>query len=96
MLIEISTFRLAPGVGDDEFLAADEVVQQEFVYQQPGLVRRTIARGADGSWAVITMWGAAEYAEAAAEKAEGNPVWRAFRSAIDEGSLTVERYETLD
>ena len=49
-LIEIMTFRLQPDIDDDDFFAADAVVQADFAYQQAGIVRRTIARADDGTW----------------------------------------------
>lgn len=96
MLIEISTFRLASAAGDDEFLAADKAVQEEYFHQRPGFVRRTTARGDDGSWAVITMWGSAEYADASAAQAGEDPRWDRFQVLIDGGTLETRRYETLD
>jgi hypothetical protein len=46
-VIEITRFRLRPGVSPAEFAAADARLQTEFAYQQPGLLRRTAAL-ADG------------------------------------------------
>lgn len=56
MVVEILRFRLAAGVDESVFRAADKRVQAEFAYQQAGLVRRTTARGRDGSWTVIDVW----------------------------------------
>jgi len=55
-VIGVVTFRLAPGTSDDQFLVADRRVQTEFAYHRPGIVRRTTARGADGTWIVVTLW----------------------------------------
>ncbi|HXQ74976.1 MAG TPA: hypothetical protein VN791_00670 [Acidimicrobiales bacterium] len=55
-MIEIMTFRLSPGADEEAFRAADGEVQSDFAYQQPGLLRRTTARGADGGWIVIDLW----------------------------------------
>jgi len=49
-------FRLTPGVEESEFLLADRAVQEDFAYQQPGLLRRTTARADDDSWLVIDLW----------------------------------------
>src|SRR4029077_5940751 len=49
-VIDITTFRLRDGVDDVTFLRADERVRPAVLYQQPGLVRATTARGSDGGW----------------------------------------------
>ena len=67
-VIEILRFRLADGADEAAFLQADKRVQAEFAYQQPGLVRRTAARGDDGGWVVIDLWHSAAQAEAANAK----------------------------
>ena len=56
MLIDVTTFRLAQGVDDATFLAADEQVRTSVLYQHAGLVRSTTARGDDGDWVVISLW----------------------------------------
>lgn len=95
VLIEITMFRLADGAGEEDFLAADKAVQEEFFHHQSGFVRRTTAR-TDQDWAVITLWGSAEHADAAARAAAGDPTWADFRGLVDGASLDVRRYETLD
>ena len=54
--IDITTFRLADGVDEAAFLAADERVRTGDLYQRPGIARATTARSDDGAWAVIVMW----------------------------------------
>jgi hypothetical protein len=63
-VIEIMRFRLPPGADEAAFLAADRRVQEEFAYHQPGLLRRTTARGQDGGWIVIDLWRSAADADA--------------------------------
>ncbi len=55
-MIEITTFRLVDGADDADFVEADKRFQQEVAYQQPGLARRTTARGEGGEWVVVTLW----------------------------------------
>lgn len=95
MLIEITTFRLTDGASEEDFLATDQAVQEEFFHQQAGFVRRTTAR-ADQEWAVITLWGSAEHAEAAARASAGDLTWADFHGLVDDASLDIRRYETLD
>lgn len=96
MLIEVLTFCLADGVDEDAFLEADRRMQTEFAYAQPGLVRRTTARGADDDWLVLTLWGSSEDADGAAARAEEDDVARAFADLIEETSVQVHRYAALD
>ncbi len=55
-VIETMTFRLAADVARGEVESIDARYQQEVAYQQPGLLRRTVAVAADGSWIVVTVW----------------------------------------
>ena len=93
MIVEITTFRLAPDTDEDAFRDADKAVQTELSANHPGLIRRTTARGPD-DWVVVTLWGTAADAQAS-DKRWGEPALDAFRSMIDPGSLHVSRYEDL-
>ena len=81
MLIENLTFRLASGVDEDDFLEADRKVQTELVPNLPGFVRRTTARGEDGGWLVVTLWGSADDANAAPAASE-------FMALLDPASVS--------
>jgi hypothetical protein len=95
-VIEIMRFRLPPGADQEAFLAADRRVQQEFAYQQPGLLRRTTAHGEDGGWIVIDLWRSLADAEACDVRWERDEVTQAFMSLLDRSSVAVERYQELD
>ena len=96
MVIEIVTFRLADGTDEAAFLTADQRVQTEFFYLQPGLVRRTTARGADGDWLVLVFWDRRQDAESAGEASKDHPAVQAFMSLIDGSTYRVERFEALE
>jgi hypothetical protein len=97
MLIETMTFRLAPATEESAFLEADRRVQTEFAYHQPGLIRRTTARGTgDGEWIVIDLWRSAADAEACAERWDREPAPAAFMDLVDRATVRTTRYETLD
>jgi hypothetical protein len=87
VLVELTTFRLADGVDEAAFLAADAEVQAE-LSPEPGFVRRTTARGDDGTWLVLAMWWSAGHADEAPPPVPTD--------LVDEGSLRRERYTTLD
>jgi heme-degrading monooxygenase HmoA len=94
-VVEITTFRLAAGADEPSFLGADRRVQTELVPNRPGFLRRTTARrGAE--WVVVTLWASEEEATAADRAAEDQPVWLAFLSQLEPGSLTTRRFDTLD
>jgi hypothetical protein len=95
-VIDVTTFRLAAGTTDGDFLAADKRVQSEFVYQRAGLVRRTTARGEDGEWAVVVSWRSAADADAATRVATTDDASTAFTACLDPATVTTKRFETLD
>jgi len=89
-------FRLPPGADEAAFLAADRRLQEEFAYQQPGLLRRTTARGEDGRWIVIDLWRSAADADACDARWGHDPVAQAFMAQVDRSSVATERYFPLD
>jgi hypothetical protein len=94
-VIEIIRFKARPGVEEAELLRADRAVQEDFAYQQPGLVRRTTARrGTD--WVVVDLWRSFADAEAANARWGDDPAAQRFMGLIDAASVTVELYEELD
>jgi hypothetical protein len=94
-VIEILRFRLAPETTEAEFLAADHRLQEEFAYHQPGLLRRTTARGEDGGWIVIDLWRCAADADACDRRWDADPAAQAFMALLDRSSVSTERYQEL-
>lgn len=94
--VETITFRLVADADVAAFLQADERVQNEFVPFQPGFLRRTTARSADGEWIVVLLWGSLADADTATARAAADPAVLAFRRFIDAASQTAAAYETLD
>jgi hypothetical protein len=95
-VIEITTFRLTEGTDVEAFLAADAAAQTGFFYAQPGIVRRTTARGDDGAWVEVTLWGSVEDADAAAERATDDPTAAALLALRDPRSVERRRYTELE
>ena len=87
MLLETTTFRLAAGIDEATFLAADEALQAELSPQR-GFVRRTTARGEAGEWLVLAMWSSAEEADAAPAAVPPD--------LLDQASVQRGRFVTLD
>jgi len=95
-MIEILAFRLAAGADEESFLAADRLVQGDFAYQQPGLLRRTTARGNDGAWIVIDLWRSAQDADACDALWGHDQLTAEFMSFVDKATVRSERYTELD
>jgi hypothetical protein len=95
-VIEILTFHLRADMTEAEFLAADRGVQMEFAYHQPGLMRRTTARGTDGEWVVLDLWRSDDDADESDRRWATDPVAQHFMSFVDPKSVHVRRYATLD
>jgi len=95
-VIETTTLRLADGVDDATFLAADEKVRTGFLYRQPGLVRATTARGDDGEWIVVVLWASDDDATAAERAARNDTANNRLMSLVDATSVDRRRYRTFD
>jgi hypothetical protein len=93
--MELMIFRLRPDASEPEFLAADKRVQEEFAYRQPGLVRRTTARGVASDWIVVDLWQSAADADATAARWDADPVAQVFMAFVEPSSVAVRRYEPL-
>lgn len=96
MVIEVSTFRLADGVGEHAYLDADERFRTGFLYQQRGLVRATTARTDDGGWMSVVFWDTPADAERAAARASDDPVASELSGLIDAATLERRLATTLD
>ncbi len=95
MLIVNATFRLADGVSDGQFKAIDAQFQEDFAYQQKGMMRRTTAKGEDGTWLVMTMWDSAESSDGPKNMTEsGTAALEAMHKCIDFDTHKLERYFT--
>lgn len=85
---EIVTFRLLPGVDEDGFLAAARATEMP-VASQPGFLRRSLSRDADGLWTDCIEWRDMASAEAAARAVMALPEFGAFAAAIDPEGMTL-------
>jgi hypothetical protein len=95
VVIDVTTFRLAAGAAEDEFLALDRRWQTELVPNRDGFVRRTTARRA-GDWVVITLWATEADALSFETDTAGHEVRRAFEAAVAPESVRTARFDTLD
>jgi heme-degrading monooxygenase HmoA len=96
MVVEITTFRLVDGADEAAFLEADHRVQTEFFPNFPGFTRRTTARGHDGEWLVVVLWGSEQNAKAAEQLGSEHAAMQAFSAFVDASTVRVRRYTSLD
>jgi hypothetical protein len=97
-VIETMTFRLVDGADEAAFLAVDKRLQTDFAYQQPGLIRRTTARGVgdrSGEWVVIDLWASTEDADACAGRWDDDPLAQELSSYVDRSTVEIRRYRDL-
>ena len=69
---------------------------RRFAYQQPGLLRRTTARGDGSEWLVVSLWDSPASADAGDPLRADDDTCREFVSFIDPATLRSERYQELD
>jgi hypothetical protein len=94
-MIEVSRFRLIDGTSPEDFLERNADYQQHFVYQQVGLLRRTVASGLDDEWIAITWWRSMKDARRTKTEAPTSPVAKAYGSMLDPSSVTTEYFKEL-
>ena len=94
-MIEITRFRLLAGADAEQFLSADKLLQENFAYRQPGLLRRTTARSEDGGWIVIDVWASPEHADACALRWDSDETVERFMSFVDRQTFAIERFATV-
>jgi hypothetical protein len=95
VVVDVTTFRLAAGADEGEFLAVDRRWQTELVPNRDGFVRRTTARRS-GAWVVITLWATEAHAVSFETDTTGHEVRKAFEATVAAESLRTARFDTLD
>ncbi|MEO9180811.1 MAG: hypothetical protein ABI298_04075 [Acidimicrobiales bacterium] len=79
----------------DAFIDIDAAYQTDFVYQQPGIVRRVVAHDLDGQWIVMTHWRSKMDAQNADGVTSSSDVALRFESAVERSTPTSEYFKTL-
>ncbi|MEL6679511.1 MAG: hypothetical protein AAFQ51_12455, partial [Pseudomonadota bacterium] len=87
-VIEIVTFRAAPGISEAE-MAARAAGTRAAVAAMPGFRKRALSVSPDGTWTDHVEWDSLEHARAAAEQVTREPAFAPFGEAIAEGSVTM-------
>lgn len=74
LTIEWAPFLVADGVDEATLYAASAALQQEFLSQQPGFIRRELLKGAGNQWCDLVYWASRAAADQAGQNASNSPV----------------------
>lgn len=94
-MIEVSRFRLVDDVSEDVFLDKNAEYQQEFIYQQSGIQRRTVAGGLGDEWMAITWWRSMNDARQSTAEALTSPIAIEFSLMLEPSSIITEYFKEL-
>jgi hypothetical protein len=78
MVVEWAPFRLKAGVTEEHLVEVSARLQDEFLRQQRGFVRRELLKGAQGEWVDLVYWTDEESAHAVMPAIAGSPACRAY------------------
>ena len=62
--VEVITLQLNDGANVDDFLAANQIIRDEYASQQPGFIARQTGVTSDGDWVLVVHWESRADAEA--------------------------------
>lgn len=93
-VLEIVSFRLKPGLSDQDFLALARATEA-VVAAQAGFTGRHLMRNEDGLWTDMVNWQSLDLATKAATVVMANPAFSPFAGAIDEASITMQHLPVL-
>ena len=88
MVVEWAPFRLKPGVSEAQLVEASARLQDEFLRQQRGFIRRELLMGAQGEWVDLVYWTDEESAQAVMPAIAGSPACRAYFDVMIGADLT--------
>ena len=91
-VIEIVRLRPAAGVSEQDFLAASERFEQDYMRKRTGFIRRTLLRGDNGEWVVLVDWDTAANAEASMDAFPRDPASAPFNAVLDSDTFEMKRF----
>lgn len=69
MTVEWAPFDVLEGVSDAQLIEAANTIEQDFLSQQKGYIRRELLKGEQGKWVDLVYWSSPDLAHQAMEKA---------------------------
>ncbi len=82
-ILEYAQFTLKPGVSDEQLRAAAQSLNEGFLAQQPGYLRRELVKLDGRTHADLIWWRSHEEAAAAMEKAAQSPACSTYYGVMD-------------
>jgi predicted sugar kinase len=92
-IAEIVTFKLMPGVSQDDYIGLSKTIN-DFIETCPGFLFRRLSSGEDGRWTDTAIWSNIETAKAAAEAFPQQSFAPKIMAAIDADTLEM-RHEAI-
>lgn len=94
-LIEVITVEPADGASAEDFLAANQVIKDEYASQQPGYLARETAVSESGLWRLSIHWESREDSDASIAGFGDAPGLDAFMSNLNPETMVIKQYELL-
>lgn len=86
--IEVATFRVRPGVTDEQLLAAERRIRAGRIAAQPGFVSRELGKDDTGTWLMVMRFETRAQVDAWLAEVKGVPEMRELAGLLDMDSLT--------
>lgn len=98
LVIEWAEFELIEGVSEETLLKASEEVQNTFLKNQKGFVKRELLKGANNTWVDLVYWESMEDAQRAVKNVANSPACLAYFQLMvsvdpDHPEAGIEHYE---
>jgi predicted ester cyclase len=90
--IETATFRVKPGIGDDQLLAVERRIRAGHIASQPGFISRELAKRDDGTWLLIMRFATRVHADAWRVDMKQAVEMRELGELLDSDTLTVHGF----
>ena len=95
LIFEISQFKLASGMSEEEFLKEAEEAETTFFEKQGGYIGSELLKDKSNQWAKVTNWNSMEDVRKAAKAMLNSPVAQSLMQKIDSSSILCNFYEKV-
>ena len=95
LIVEISQFKLASGVSDEEFLKEAEAAEATLFEKQGGYIGSELLKDKGDGWVKVTNWNSKEDVRKAAKVILNSPVAQSLMQKIDSSNILCNFYERV-
>ena len=95
LIVEISQFKLASGMSEEEFLKEAEEAETNFFEKQGGYIGSELLKDKSNQWAKVTNWNSMEDVRKAAKAMLNSPVAQSLMQKIDSSSILCSFYKSM-